>query len=107
MIDKERIECPQFDSTYRWKSGLESHTQSQHSGQLKFLECRWSFKSQGKFKEHIEYMHREHNETTTESVYSDAESDHEENKSNTEDNNSDMEENVSKSDTKNFEKYTF
>ena len=53
-------------------------------------------------------MHSEHDETTTESVDSDPESDDEENKSNAGDNNSEMEKNVSKSDTKNmFEKYTF
>ena len=45
-------------------------------------------------------MHRDHDETTTELVDSDLESDNEENKSNTEDNNSEMEENVFKSDTK-------
>ena len=45
-------------------------------------------------------MHRDHDETTTELVDSDLESDNEENKSNTEDKNSEMEENVFKSDTK-------
>ena len=53
-------------------------------------------------------MHSEHDETTTESVDSDPESDNEEKKSTAEDNNSEMEENVSNSDTENmFEKYTF
>ena len=53
-------------------------------------------------------MHSEHDETTTESVDSDPESDDDENKSNAEDNNLEMDENVSKSDTENMsEKYTF
>ena len=45
-------------------------------------------------------MHHDHDETTTELVDSDLESDKQENKSNTKDTNSEMEENVFKSDTK-------
>ena len=77
-------------------------------GQFKFPDFWWSFKSKGKFDEHIEYMHSEHDETTPESVDSDPECNDEENKSNAEDNNSEIDENVSKSYTKNmFGKYTF
>ena len=39
-IAEKRIKCPQCDSTFRWRSGLDSHLKSQHVGQYKCMECR-------------------------------------------------------------------
>ena len=114
LTEEGRLKCLNCDSTFRWKSGLDSHTQSKHIGQYKCFECRWSFKSEEKFKEHIAYLHSEYDTTTTESVDSeseseetknnaeDTESEDEETKSNAEDTKSEIDENVSKSDTESF-----
>ena len=83
LTEERRLKCPHCDSDFKWKSGLDSHTKSKHLGECKCFECRWSFISEEKFKEHIAYLHSEYDKTTTESV--DSESEYEETKNNSED----------------------
>ena len=80
------------------------------------FECWWSFKFEGKFREHIAYMQSEYDETTTESVDGNSEcedeetkinaedtvTEDEETKRNAEDSNLEIEKNVSKSYTESF-----
>ena len=49
------------------RSGLDSHMKSQHADQHRCLECQWSFKTKEKFKEHIEYIHRDYDDTKRDS----------------------------------------
>ena len=41
----KKNKCAQCDSTFKWKSGLNIHVKSQHVGQYKCFECRWSFRT--------------------------------------------------------------
>ena len=99
-LQKKRIKCPQCDSTFKWKSGLDIHVKSQHVGQNKCFECRWSFRTKEKFTEHIECMHKGYDETTMNPIENDSESDTDDDKSDTEDTNSEKEESLSQNDTK-------
>jgi uncharacterized C2H2 Zn-finger protein len=56
LSEERRLKCPYCDSDFRWKSGLDSHTKAKHLGEYKCFECRWSFISEEKFKEHIAYL---------------------------------------------------
>ena len=114
LSEERRLKCPHCDSDFRWKSGLDSHTKSKHLGEYKCFECRWSFLSEEKFKEHIAYLHSESDKTTTESVDSKSESEEtknnsghtayedEETNSYAEVTKSEIDKNVSKSDTESF-----
>ena len=93
-IAEKRIKCPQFDSTFRWRSGLDSHLKSQHVGQYKCMECRWSFKTNEQFKEHINYLHSDYDESRR-----DSETDTDANESEGEDTYSEKDTAVTHSDT--------
>ena len=73
-LQKKRIKCPQCDSTFKWKSGLDIHVKSQHIGQYKCFERRWSFRTKEKFTEHIEYMHKGYDKTTMNPIANNSES---------------------------------
>ena len=99
-LQKKKNKSPQCDSSYKWKSGLDIHVKSQHVGQYKCFECRWSFKTKEKFTEHIEYMHKGYDKTTMNLIANKSESDTDDDKSYTEDTNSEKEESLSQNDTK-------
>ena len=61
------MKCPQCDSTFRWRSGFDSHLKQQHVGQYKCLECRWSFKTNEQLKEHIKYLHSDYEDSRKDS----------------------------------------